>query len=492
MQPRRVEFKEVSGGRESVRALEGGRVSVDSTVTNGFTLAVQSPRSFDSDWQFLNIDSELISRASPTYLMEVMSDMSPELSAGLWAWVRLVNPGYEIHVTEPGSDAESAAGKAAIDAFIGGLHGIYTPSVRPGLGTILNTMILGALLRGAFVAELVLDENGRLPLNIATPDPFSVRFKPRRVEGVGILHEPGQYQDGRWASIARETVVYNPIDPLPGSPYGRPVVAASLNIAISLIMILYDLRRVIAQQGWPRIDIEVKLESIMKAFPTVASDPEKFNEYVSALVTEISSVYSDLEPDEAYIHTDDIQVNAPKGALAGAGVSGMGGINTIIEGLERIAARSMKLMPLLLGVQSSTTETNAIRQWQIQMASVSSIQELLKDTVTKLLKLALECQGIRADVVFEFKPLGHGDAFKEAQTEQMQIANAKAKYDAGWISQDEASIEVTGTPADDEPRGEGMEPDEPESAGSADRQQAYAAIVGAQEAIERALMHGNG
>lgn len=39
---------------------------------------------------------------------------------------------------------------------------------------------------------------------------------------------------------------------------------------------------------------------------------------------------------------------------------------------------------------------------------------------------------------------------RDAQTESMQIANERAKYDAGWTGQDEASMAVTGHDAEED------------------------------------------
>jgi hypothetical protein len=86
-------------------------------------------------------------------------------------------------------------------------------------------------------------------------------------------------------------------------------------------------------------------------------------------------------------------------------------------------------------------------------AWVKSVQHLAENLLEKLLTLALQCQGLQARVKFRFAELRAAEMLRDAMTEQTQIANAKMKYELGWISQDEASEEITGSPADvPEPR----------------------------------------
>jgi hypothetical protein len=55
-------------------------------------------------------------------------------------------------------------------------------------------------------------------------------------------------------------------------------------------------------------------------------------------------------------------------------------------------------------------------------------------------------------VQFRFSEIRAAEIFRDAQTEQLRIANATAKRDTGWITQDEASNEVTGSDAVAEPK----------------------------------------
>lgn len=248
-----------------------------------------------------------------------------------------------------------------------------------------------------------------------------------------------------WIPLNRETIQYVPIDPLPGNPYGRALVSPALFTCLFLIGLLHDLRRVVSQQGYPRLDIAIDFEKLTEiAPPEAAAGTAEFQVWVDAIVTEVQHFYAQLEPDDAYVHSSIISVNRPVGTI---NAESLGMVDSLITKLERMAARAMKAMPLLFGIDDATTDANANRQWEIQTAGIKSIQHLCETLLEKELALAIQCQGIQARVKFRFAELRAAEMLRDAQTEAMQIANATAKYNAGWISQDEASQEVTGHPA---------------------------------------------
>ena len=435
------------GRGSSSRAIAGGRLSVDraNEVASQF-LSIESPPSAELDWRTLNLDSKTLSRMTPARLIELMADLSPEIANGIYVYLRLHNPGWEAIALKVGSDEGDTKGQAALDAFLQSCTGIYDETTSVPFDVIINILHLGVFLRGGLLAELVLDENGRKPLNIATPDPNSIRFKKKKHKVLGNVWELGQYQGGEWVALARETVRYVPNDPLPGKPYGRAVVTSALYTSLFLLAMLHDLKRVVQQQGYPRLDLSINFEMLAQNAPPEAQPgTEEFDSWVAAVITEINTVYSQLEPDDAYVHSDTITVNRPVGAI---GSDALGAVDDLIGKLERMAARGMKLMPLLAGIDEATSDANANRQWEIQAAGVKSTQHLTETLLEHLLTLALQVQGIRARVSFRFSELRAAEMLRDAQTEAMQIANALNKYLNGWISQDEAAMEVVGHKAD--------------------------------------------
>lgn len=421
----------------SPRAVAGGRVTLDMEGSSwlGSNWIVSPPNDYEDEWRLGNFDANTLSKVSPDKLVEMLSDLSPEISRGLWDFQRLVNPGYTIKATRPGSTSEFPRAKKATEAFIATLndrHGTFD--------VVLGRLSMSAFWRGALVPELVLDGAGRIPLDIAAPDPIAFRFKKLKDPVLGEVYQLGQWQDGVWVPLDIPTIRYVPVDPPLGSPYGRPMVAPALFTALFLLAILHDLRRVVQQQGYPRLDIAVDLEK-MQLPDNAIGDPAKEQEWADRIISMVMAAYAKLEPDDAYVHTSAVTVNKPVGAVDS---SSLGAVDALIKTCERMAMRALKTMPLMMGLDQSTNETDSNRQWEIFAAGIKSIQHYIETTLSRLFTLALEAQGIQGVVEFKLAELRAAEELRDAQTEMMRLQNIEKKYMLGYYSQDEASQEATG------------------------------------------------
>lgn len=441
---------EGNAGTVAARALVAGRHSRDGwSDVGGLGGAVQiiaPPQDAEYTWRVLDLDSQALAKVNPARLLELLAEVSPEISRALWDFHRLCNPGREIKAFRIGTEDEHPEAAAEIDAIMRRLRDRHGAADIP-----INRLFTNAFLRGAMAAEGVIDADGETMVDLATPDAATIRFRRRRDPILGTIWEPGQWQDGQFVPLTRPTFKYIPVDPMPGSPYGRAVATPALFPSLFLLGLLHDLRRVIAQQGYPRIDVAVKMEAILGAMPDQSrADPNMQKQWVDAAIDEVEEAMKALEPDDTYVHTDVIEVNKPVGTIDS---SSLGAVEGIIKGLERMIARALKTMPLMMGSTEGASEANANRQWEVQAAGVKSIQHLAENLLGALLEIALQAKGIIATVEARFAELRAAEMMRDAQTERLQIANARAKYQAGWIDQDMASMEITGHPAaETEPR----------------------------------------
>lgn len=424
-----------------------GRQSLDrpdEVMRAGLQFALQL--SSEQLWRDHNLDEQTLDQMPLSRLVELICDLSPEVSKGVWDFLRLCNPGWEYSVLEPASDTESKAGRQVIDEFIAKLkdrHG--------SVDVLISQLFLGGFLRGAIAAELVFAADRTTAFELATPDPGSFRFRAVKDSLLKIRWQIGQNQQQGFVPLEFPTIKYVPIDPLPGRPEGRAPISAALFGAIFLLGLLHDVRRVVAQQGWPRLDIELMLEALAAALPDdVVNDPEEFKRHVEDAINQVKEVYSELEPDDTYIHTSVTKVNTPVGTVDSRS---LGFIDKLIDTVERLTIRGLKSIPLLHGVTDGVSEANANRQWEIHVAGIKSIQHLVESILESLLGLALQARGIQARVDWKFAELRAAEMLRDAQTEALRIRNEREKYEAGWTSQDEAALAITGHVADQsEPR----------------------------------------
>lgn len=445
--------------RAATRALAGGRVSKDGTrfdayIANSFPM-ILPPNDSEGQWELLQLDVNALSRVSPDRLVQLLIDLSPDASRALWDWQRLCNPGYEYDVFAPGTKTALPKGKKVIDDFMTLLR-----EKHGSADVVLNRLFNGAFTRGAFCAELVMDDSGMFATDLATPDPGSIRFRKKDDQYIACQFQPripgnGAAIAGNLVDVNRPTFRYVPVDPMPGSPYGRAPIAPALFCTLFLLGLLHDLRRVVAQQGYPRVDVEVIAENLKNQMPDgLQDDPDKYTEWLQDAIDQVQTAYSYLEPDDAYVHSDAIKVNKNVGAVD---ASSLGAVPGLFQVLERMTMRALKTMPVLMGTGDGASEAYANRQWEVQAASVKSLQHLCENMLEHLLVLMLRAQGIIADVRFRFAELRASEMMRDEQTFRLRIMNQAMLYDRGIISQQEMANNLIGHEPDQAaPRVEGV------------------------------------
>jgi hypothetical protein len=407
---------------------------------------IMPPPDYDLEWNSQQLDTDAQARMPVGKLLEFLMNLSPEMSKGAWDYMRLLNPGWTVEARNVGRQTINRRAQILIEAFLDRLK-----QTHGSVDVVLGRLHMGAYMRGGYFGEIVFDEQGREAIDIATPDPATVRFKIVDGGHGQKRWQLGQWQDGAFVALDEQpSVAYLPVDPFPGNPYGRPLIAPAIFAALFLIGLLHDLRRVISQQGWPRIDISLNVTKILEGLEREGESltQEDVEQSLSAAISEVQAAYARLQPDDAYIHGDEVEIKGPIGVT---GTANLGGIDAIIEVDERMLVRALKTMPLMLGITDGVSEANANRQWEILVTGVKALQHLAESMLERFLELACQAQGIQADVKFVFSEVRAAEAQRDALTFSQEIDNQFKLLDKGIIDRDEAADTlVNHPPAKDE------------------------------------------
>jgi hypothetical protein len=430
-------------------APQAGRVTLeDGTLSNSFksSWVVSPPNDYESYWRFHELDTQTLSLVSPKELLDMLVDLSPDIAAGAWHFLRLCNPGYEYKAYKLGGKAqEDEQAKAHLDNFFARLRDQYG-----SVDIVLGRFFMGAYLRGAFCGELVLDDQARESLDLVSPDPYSIRFRKRMDSLRGEVWQPGQWQNGNFVPLDIPNFRYLPVDPVPASPYGRALAAPALFAAIFSLSLFHDIKRVIMQQGYKRMDISLDMEKAMDAFSYDPQGYASLGEYMRAAIAAVKLAYAGLKPDDAFIHTDLFKLETPQGTVDSDSI---GAIDDIMERLEKLITRALKSNGVVMDTSNNTNETDSNRKWEIHAAGIKSLQHHCENMLESLLTLSCQAVGIQAVVEFRFAELRAAEMFRDEQTRTLRIQNSRAEYEAGFVSQDEASNKAVNHDADvPEPR----------------------------------------
>lgn len=424
-----------------------GRVSLDSAINYAQAdKAILPPPDYEGKWRFHDLDTKHLDVLSPMEVMNYLLDISPDVSRAAWDFNRLCNPGWVAKAYRLGTGAsDSPEGQAWLDGVWETLERNYgSPDI------IINRYFMGAFMGGGFCGEIVLDGEARETVDLVAPDPFSIRFRKVKDPVRGEVWQPGQMQRTRFVPLDIPTFAYLPVDPAPASPYGRSLAAPALFTSLFILSVLHDVKRVIMQQGYKRMDIVLNSEQAMDSFSYDPQGYASLGEYMRAAMDAVKDAYRKLQPDEAFLHTDLFTLSVPVGTIDSDSI---GAIDKIILRMEKRAARALKSNSLLMDMDNSTSETDSNRRWEIHAAGIKSLQHLCENMLESLLTVGAQARGIQCRIEFRFAEMRAAEMFRDEQTMAMRIQNARQLHAAGYVSQNEASNYAIGHDADqEEPR----------------------------------------
>lgn len=376
-------------------------------------------------------------------VLQIIRDVNPDASLALWNFLRLSNQGHEVEVKGSGDKIDQKATdyiNKELAPRVGKLYG-------GGMDMLVNVLNISTFTSGANALEVELNDQLNDVVDFHVVDPAILHF--RRNRQTDVVELCVTKDDGEVKVLNEEQVFYSPLDPDVGDPYGRSPILPTLHAIFFQIEVLRDLKAVMHHQGHARFDITMMTENMKKNMPEHITNagPAAIEAFINKVCDGIEDGFSELDPDDNLIHTDDVDIDM----VGGNGTAAMD-ISSVMAVIDRQVTASLKSLPVLLGRNESTSETHATIQWEIYKAGIRSMQNATKRTMEKAYNLALRVRGIQGKVTVTFEELSVRDRLKDAQAENMEIMNEIEKVNQGWIKNDDASIAITGTKAVDDPK----------------------------------------
>lgn len=407
------------------------------------------PRRFRNISQF-GLGSAQVKAYTPEQLLDILSETNPDISLALWNFKRIAHSGLRFRVYNYNTNNEDKTGLKIVDRFIKSLNKPNVDGYTQGNGfdNFISQMFLSAFVKGAISAELLLNTN-REPLSIIAVDPSTISFKSEIVNGIyqwypyqtqtGVEHKPGEVWDNCCKRLNYPTFFYIPLDPALNDQYGTSPILPALNIIFFQMQMMIDLETIIHNQGFPRIDISVLEELMIKNSPAqYKSDPIQLQNFLKEQISNIRTYIENMNPDDAFIHFDSVKVDMVEPRIASID------IKSIIAIIDTQVIAAVKSLGTLMGRHLGSTETYADAEISIYVLGIKSVQKLISSLVEQILTLVLRLNGKNDYVVVEFLPIELRSETELAQWRQMEINNWLTLRDEGFVTDDEACIKLTG------------------------------------------------
>ena len=349
------------------------------------------------DYNLKAFDNSVLPNVTLPRMIRLLKNNNPLISQSLLNFRQFVTYGYTLDGTP--------RAKANIEKIIAMLA-----QRRKPLPLILGQLAEGIYCGGGAYTEIVLAKDRMTTIDFVVNDPLTAKFILVRDDDYGedyILVKIDR--QGKVHRLQPDpTIRYLPVNGEVNSPFGQPFMLASIFPAVWQLLLLKDIRDVLRSQVYPFVHVKVDLEKILEAAggnnDAAKADAKESRD------TAIQA-WANKGIDTAIATGDEVEYEI----ISGLNRPTMGMFEPILDMLSQQIASGASTMPLFLGINDSTTETNADVQWLIQIAIIRSVQRELNALMTDNFNVMNQAAGIGGEVMFTLLTMDAMERLREAK-----------------------------------------------------------------------------
>ena len=377
--------------------------------------------------------TQLDSRA----LLQQMFRTDPDMSAAVNAFLTVADTWPVLLVKDINGQLDPA-GQALLLQILAAFftRSDYTTGFQiiPTMNSLAEACRYMILLRGAVGGELIINKEF-IPVEFRMQDMGKVFwYEPK----VGKYFPQQLTLTGNRVSldIPNFFVAWYRRDPTGINTYS-PFVSA-INTIAARQQVINDLYRIMTVTGYPRMEITILEEVLMKNAPIEAKTTvEEKTKYLNGVISGISGSISLLRPDQAFIHTDSLKTETINHRNPGMAIN----VDSVIQTLNAQNQAGLKTMATIIGRGESGVNTASVES-RIFSLSAQAINEPIGDLLSQAFTLALRLQGSTSYVHAYFQPVEmRSDTELETQ-KLVQSQRLKEDLSLGLITDDEYHLMV--------------------------------------------------
>lgn len=368
-----------------------------------------------------------------------LAQVSPDLSASVWAYQRLVVTKDFRAVARNQDGTANPEATAALQQVMSRMN--YLTDYAQGFNNISGihsvAEILARELRlyGSCAMELVLDK-ARFPSRMQPISTTQIVF----FEDAQGTSYPVQKINGSDINLDTPAFFYESIDQDLLTAYSDSPMEAALAATLADAEFTQDVRRVIKRALHPRLDVSIDTEAFRKGMPAeLHGDVEAQRAYQENFMNNVEGTVNGLEPDDALVHFDNLKFDY----LNNGNVS-LDKEYTVLQGMiNSKLATGTKAPPSVLGHGSGSANI-ASAEVQLFLKYAEGIQNKINSIMSRSFTLAVRLMGYDAFVQFSFDAIDLRPRSELAAFRAMDQSTVLEQLSIGMISDEEACLHLTG------------------------------------------------
>lgn len=408
-----------------------------STNTHG----KQNPGDVITVPQYLDhtVDLTLIKSTTPSgALMRHMFKHDSDLSATVGSYLTLADTTPTIIARTPEGEIDPEATRA-VHQLLKSMGFSSDPKAkykfRTSFRSLCQEIRYMALLRGGTGLELVLNKN-YVPDRLQHVDMATIEW----TENISGDYKPIQVIPGGSDTISLDIPTFftsfHRRDPT--NIYPQSEFVAAINLITARQQIINDLYRIMHVMGFPRMTIKVLEEVMINNAPAdVKKDPQQLAQWVSSRVTEITNRFANLKSDQAFVHSDSIEVGVVNKDKPGASLQ----IKEVIDTINSQSQAAMKTMATIIGRGTQGVNTASVEA-RIAAMNADQLNIPVAEVLERALTFALNLSGTVGYVEVEFAPAELRPRLELEPQQTMRASRLKEDLSLGIITDEEYHLQM--------------------------------------------------
>jgi hypothetical protein len=373
-------------------------------------------------------------------LMRQLFQHDPDVSATVNSYLTLANTPITVIVR----DLEGEIDRDQTKELMKAIKVLTTPvdytlgfQLKKDLESICEEFRYMLLLRGGIGGELVLNKQ-LAPDEIRNVDMASVQWYEKQ-PGV---YKPIQKKPGvdKEISLDIPTFFVSFFRRDPTSIYPKSNFVAAINTIAARQQVINDLYRIMQKTGYPRLDIKVVEEVLMKNAPAnLKNDQAKLVDWANTQLARIRASFENLRADQAMIHWDSTEPTILNDKNPGVGID----VSSVIETLNAQNQAGLKTMSTVIGRGTSGVNTGSVEA-RIAAMNADELNQPVAEILGRIFSFILHQAGYQGFAEVKFAPAELRPTTELEPQLALRAARLRTDLSLGLITDDEYHLQMHG------------------------------------------------
>lgn len=366
---------------------------------------------------------------------------SPDLSAAVWAYVRLGIPQkftivaknqdrtFNREATQLVQQLATRFDKLpdyAADGFTG------PTSIR----AISESLGREVMMYGSLSGELVLGKD-RLPRRVQPISVTQVKF----IADPDKTLRPMQYIGAEKIDLDYPTFIYCTLDQDLLEPYSSSPIESAIKPVINSEQFSNDISRIVGRVIHPRQKVKIDEDKVRKNLSTEAQmDPALAVTELNAIIAGVESKINGLNPEDALVYLDSLGFEVENASNAGLSAE----YKVLQEMANARMATGSKTNGTVLGFSSGSSNIASSEIMLFMRSVTGAVKAPLEEFWSRVFTLSARLYGFDVVVEFQYASIDlrpDAELMVYKQTEQAMVLE---QLSLGLITDDEACLRLTG------------------------------------------------